>query len=372
MNLPIGLATRFALVALAAGLLAGCSAKKALTPEQRIARLPVQNADWRRIGYRWDWKVAPPMALGEAPARCVVSSDLIVFQSTTGDITGYVASSGERIWNTRLANPLTRYTGIVIDGSRVVVSSQAEIFSLDAATGELSLRQRFEKLVNTAPLMYGDLAVVGSNAGELMGHFLATGFKAWGHQMEGSFEQSPVDVGGVAGAVTSKGRVIFVDPVSRRQTALASIFNGPGAPLASGDGRLFVASLDQSLYAFSPTERNFLWRHPTPDSIRATPTFFGGVVYCSFRETGLTALDAESGDVLWSNPEQRGNVIAVRNNRLIVWDEGVLSVIDPQRGGLIDSVEIPNVFSITTDTFEDGVIYVTSLDGVIARFVPAS
>jgi outer membrane protein assembly factor BamB len=359
------------MVALAVVMLAGCSAKKALTPEQRAARLPVQNADWRRIGYRWDWKVAPPMALGEAPARTVVSKDLIVFQSTTGDITAHDAS-GTRIWNTRLANPLTRYTGIVIDGSRVIVSSQAEIFSLDAATGELSLRQRFEKLVNTAPLLYGDLAVVGSNAGELMGHFLATGFKAWGHQMDGPFEQNPVDIGGVAGAVTSRGRVIFVDPVSRRQTALASIFNGPGAPLASGDGRLYVASLDQSLYAFAPTERNYLWRHPTPDPIRAAPVFYSGVVYCSFREAGLTALDAESGDVLWSNPDQRGNVIAVRNGRLIVWNEGILSVVDPQRGARIDSVEIPNVFSITTDGFEDGVIYVTSLDGVIARFVPAS
>ena len=350
----------------------GCAKPKGLTVEQRIENLKISNAEWRSIGYRWDWKVAPTISEGQTPRMTVASDELVVFQETGGTVSGVVASRGDTIWANRLSNPLTRYTGIEIVGDRVFVTSQAELFILDAASGELVDRQRFERLVNTPPLILGDTVIVGSNSGELMGHFVPAGLKAWGHLMPGVFEKAPVLVGDLVGAVTSRGRVIFVDPVSKRQTALNDIFDGPGAPLGSGDGKLFVASLDQSLYAFEPRNGTQLWRHRTPDAVRSAPVYHAGVVYCSFREEGMTALDAESGSVLWSNPEQRGEVIGVRNGRLVVRDEESICVIDPQRGTRLAQIITPNIISVTTDSFVDGNLYLTSEDGVIARFVPTN
>ncbi len=352
--------------------LAGCSKPKGLTVEQRIELLPVENAEWRRIGYRWDWKVAPPLAPDERAVRTVVSERLLLTQNSKGEITAFATDSGQRIWSTNLANPLTRYTGMAVERDRVIVTSQAEVFGVDADTGELLLRQNFESLVNTPPLVLGDVVVVGSNDGELFGHFLATGFKAWGHQISGSLEVEPVVAGDAVGIVSTLGRVLFVDPMSFRQTAQGEIFNGPGAPLTSGNGLLFVPSLDQSLYAFNPRERTEVWRYRTPDAVREPAVFHNGVVYCAFREAGMTALDADTGEVLWENPNQRGRVIGSRNGKLIVWDDGRLAVLDPQRGIELDRINVPNVLFIQTDSFENGNLYLTSNEGVVARFEPAS
>lgn len=350
----------------------GCSGPKGLTLEQRVELLPVENAQWRRIGYRWGFTVAPPLAAGQTPERTVVSDSLLLTQNSVGEITAFSTESGSRIWNTNLANPLTAYTGIVAQDDRVIVTSQAEVFALESTSGNLQLRQRFGSLVNTPPLVLGDVVVVGSNDGELFGHFLGTGFKAWGHQISGSLDAEPVIVDGVVGIVSSLGRVLFVDPVSFRQTAQGEVFNGPGAALSAGNGLLFLPSLDQSLYAFNPRERTAVWRYRTPDAIREPAVFHNGVVYCSFREAGMTALDADTGEVLWTNPDQRGRVIGTRNGRLLAWDNGRLTVIDPQRGVALDSIMVPNVLFIQTDNFEDGNLYLTSNEGVVARFEPAS
>ncbi|MEL7483335.1 MAG: PQQ-binding-like beta-propeller repeat protein [Planctomycetota bacterium] len=352
----------------------GCSAPPGLTDEQRIELLPVENAQWRRIGYRVSWKVAPPLSPDETPVRTVVGGDLLITQNSTGEITAFSTRPDQtgRIWNTNLANPLTQYTGIVIDGDRVLVASQADVFGLSADTGDVLIRQSFGSLVNTPPMLIDDVVVVGSNNGELFGHFLATGFKAWGHAVSGSLDEQPVLVDGVVGIVSSTGRVLFVDPVTFRQTAQGQIFQGPGAALAAGNGLLFVPSTDQSLYAFNPRERAPVWRYRTPDAIREPAVFHNGVVYCAFREAGLTALDADTGEVLWENANQRGRIIGTRNGRLLGWDNGRLSLIDPQRGTILDTITVPNVRFIQADTFEDGNLYLTSNEGVVARFEPAN
>ncbi|MEL6498537.1 MAG: PQQ-binding-like beta-propeller repeat protein [Planctomycetota bacterium] len=354
---------------------AGCSPPPGLTIAQRIDLLPVENAQWRRMGYRISWKVAPPLAPDEEFVRTVISDTLLLTQISTGEITAFsteTGDSGRRLWSTNLANPLTRYTGMAVEGDRVIVTSQAEVFGVEANSGNLLTRQSFGSLVNTPPLVLGEVVVVGSNNGELFGHFLATGFKAWGHQIRGPLEVQPVMVDGTVGIVSSIGRVLFVDPVSFRQTSQGEVFNGPGAPLTAGDGLMFVPSLDQSLYAFDPRERRPVWRYLTPDAIREPAVFHNGVVYCAFREAGMTALDAGTGELLWENAALRGRVIGTRNGRLLVWDNDRLSLIDPQRGVELDSILVPNVKFIEADSFEDGNLYITSNEGVVARFEPAS
>ncbi|MEL6795461.1 MAG: PQQ-binding-like beta-propeller repeat protein [Planctomycetota bacterium] len=371
------LSTLLFVAVVAAALLpaAGCSPPPGLTIAQRIDLLPVENAQWRRMGYRISWKVAPPMAADETFVRTTVSDTLLLTQTSTGEITAFstqTGDSGRQLWNTNLANPLTRYTGMTVDQGRVIVTSQAEVFVIDADSSDLLERQGLDSLVNTPPLVLGDVVVVGSNDGELFGHFLGTGFKAWGHQIRGALEAKPVLADGSIGIVSSLGRVLFVDPISFRQTTQAEIFNGPGAPLTAGDGLMFVPSLDQSLYAFDPRERQPVWRYLTPDAIREPAVFHNGVVYCAFREAGMTALNATTGEVLWENANLRGRVIGVRNGRLLVWDRDRLSLIDPQRGVELDSIIVPNVKFIQPDEFEDGNLYVTSNEGVVARFEPAS
>jgi hypothetical protein len=75
----------------------GCSGPQGLTLEQRVELLPVENAQWRRIGYRWGFTVAPPLAADQTPVRTVVSQDLLLTQNSIGEITAFSTESGSRM-----------------------------------------------------------------------------------------------------------------------------------------------------------------------------------------------------------------------------------------------------------------------------------
>ena len=324
------------------------------------------------MGYRWDWNAFPVMLDGQGPLRSEPHGELVVFQETGGTISGIDDRVGETIWSNKPAGDLTKFTGMDRRDGFVFVSSESELFTLDATTGELVNRQRFEKLVATDFVLLGDQVVVGTTGGELMGHYLPGGIRIWGHDMPGTFEEDLVSIGGVVGGVTSTGRVICVDPVSQRQTGLNSIFEGPGAALASSDDLMFVPSLDQSLYAFKGSDARVAWRHLTPSPITEAPVYHEGVLYCSLADTGLTAFDAQSGKVLWVSQGQFGEVIGLRNGRLMVFDGTSLVAIEAQRGVVLDKINLSNVFDITTSPFVDGPIYLTSREGVVAKFVPVN
>lgn len=352
--------------------LAGCAKPKGLTADERSNRLPIVHSDWRRMGYRWDWNAFPVLLTGEGPLRTQPQNEIVVFQETGGTISAIDDRVGAVIWTNKPAGDLTKFTGIGRRDSFVFVSSESELFALDASTGELTNRQRFEKLAATGFVLQGDTAIVGTATGEIMGHYLPAGIRVWGHDMEGTFDQDLVDIGGIAGGVTTTGRVICVDPTTQRQTGLNSIFEGPGAALAASDELMFVASRDQYLYAFQAADARVAWRHLTPSPITEAPVYHEGVLYCSLADSGLTAFDAATGKVLWVSEDQFGEVIGLRKGRLLVFDGVSLVIVEPQRGVVLDKINLSNVQEIQTSPFVDGAIYLTSREGVVAKFVPVN
>ena len=352
--------------------LGGCAKQTTLTADERSKRLPIVHGDWRKMGYRWDWNAFPVLLNGEGPLRSEPHDGLVVFQETGGTVSGIDDRVGETIWSNKPAGDLTKFTGMDRRDDYVFITSESELFTLDATTGELVNRQRFEKLVATDFVLLGDQVVIGTAGGEVMGHYLPAGIRIWGHDMPGTFDEDLVSIGGVVGGVTSTGRVICVNPATQRQTGLNSIFEGPGAALAASDDLMFVPSLDQSLYAFKGEDARVEWRHLTPSPITEAPVYHEGVVYCSLADTGLTAFDAQTGKVLWVSEDQFGEVIGLRNGRLMVFDGTSLVAVEPQRGVVLDKISLSNVFDITTSPFVDGPIYLTSREGVVAKFVPVN
>lgn len=349
--------------------LSGCSKPTGLTAQQRADRLPIVSQDWRKLGYRWDWNAIPVLLEGEKPLRTEAHGEIVVFQETGGTISAIDDQVGQTIWSNKPAGDLTKFTGMDRRGDIVYVSSESELFMLDAQTGELVGRNSFEKLVSTDFILADNTAVVGSASGEVMGHYMPNDIKVWGHDMPGTFEEDLVAIGPVVGGVTSTGRVVCVDTRSNRQTGQNDIYKGPGGPLAASDELMYVASLDQSLYAFRAADARLAWKHLTPNPIVSQPVYHENVLYCSLPDTGLTAFDAQTGDVLWESEGQFGHVIGIRNGRLMVFDGKRMTAIEPQRGIVLESIALSNVVHLSMDPFVDGDIYLTSREGVVAKFV---
>ncbi|MCA9298280.1 MAG: PQQ-binding-like beta-propeller repeat protein, partial [Phycisphaerales bacterium] len=182
--------------------------------------------------------------------------------------------------------------------------------------------------------------------------------------------QPPVVVDGSLGVVSQTGDVIFLSPAGRLQSR-ARMYRGSDTRPVAGDRYMYVASLDQRIYAMSPFG-GIQWEKLTSYPLVLQPTYHDGVLYCGTRDQGLLALDGATGATLWNSPGVHGEVIAERDGWLMVWDGSHVTTLDPETGDIVEHVELPGISSIAFDDFVDGNMYVVSTSGLVAKFIPRS
>lgn len=345
---------------------------KAMTPEERAAATPLQYDAYSTLGYRVEWRGFPAVSPGQHIARMRPLGDVLAVQESGATVSVLEARSGERRWTDPVGNPLSRFVGLNRDGKRLIVSGQSQAYFYDIDTGALLAKQDFEMVVNTRPVQVGEILVYGTASGQVLGHLLLNGFRQWGSTLRGSIEVDPVELGdtGNVALASHEGDVSILDGLTGMGRGRTQIYKGPEAPMAASEDSVFIASMDNSLYAFGVNGAHELWRIRTEAPLRHAPTYHDGHVYCDMGETGLTCYDARSGKQQWVNSGVHGTVVAVRNARLVVWDGHTASTLDPARGGRIDSVELKDVTLIRADKFVDGNLYMASGAGVVTKLTP--
>ncbi len=374
----LNLTYRGGVALLAASLLMGCSSDpytvgKGMSPDKRLAAFSTDAGDWAKLGYRRDWTGVPAIT-GNLPIQFIApKADVVVVLEAGSQVSVLEASTGASRTVAELANPLTRFVGLEVDGDRVFAISEAEVFTVDAQTGVLRDRKRIEKVVATEPAVFGGLMIFGTPAGEVMAHMALGsigGVKVWGFGMSGPVSHKPVLLGSTVGAVAQSGQVVFLNAETGGLIGRNSMFGGVETDPVADNNIMFVASLDQSLYAFSPFDGSMLWRYRTAHPLRTQPTAFGGRVYCSIPGEGLVAFEGSSGSVLWRCKDfSDGVVVAINRNRLLAFNGSEAALIDPERGDLLERAKLPGVAMLKPDSFVDGNLYAVSRSGVVVKFL---
>ncbi len=359
------------------GALAGCESDGGMqptSPEARAATVPVHTEQYAKLGYRIDWRGFPTMFTGARLRFFNVEGDVIMAQDSSGVLSILEDRSGERRWSDQPAQALTKYTGNIREGNRIICSSESEAFVFDIETGNLLDKQRLEKVVNTRPVKVGDILVYGCSDGQVLGHLTLNGFRQWGSGLDGSVEVDPIQFGDstAVALASARGEVLIIDAISGYSLGRGRVFAGPGAALGASDSTLFLASLDHSLYAISGENAGTIWRHRTEEPLRSAPVYHNGVVYCDLGTPGLTAFNSANGKVLWQTKPVHGVLTAVRKGRLVFWDSATstATTIDPARGDVIDTVTLDKVVFLRAQPFVDGNLYGATANGVVFKLVP--
>ncbi len=372
--------TAFGLVL--ATIAAGCSDPliqrtrgRPLTIDQRAERFEVPHERYAELGYRLDWRGFPGVSPGQRVLDLHIDADdnTVAVIETGSTISLLESNTGRLRWQNRVANELTRLHGVTRGpNGRVVGVAETEFFFLDQGTGTLVDRQNLSKLANTMPVLEGPVAIYGTSTGQVATHLMTQGLPLWGFASRGAIEAPPVRVGEAVGAVTRTGDVVFLRASGGSLLGRARIFNGtePGTRPVASDSIFYIASLDQSVYAFDTTGGQ-VWRHRTSTPLRAQPALIDGVLYVT-TEAGLTALDGMRGDVRWASSELTGDVIGMRRGMLLVWDAAARSaaLVNPADGGIEARVHLPGVTMLRLSRAVDGDLYAVSDTAVVAKFLP--
>lgn len=328
----------------------------------------VDRDAWGRVGYRLVWTGYAVLSDGGRVTQFENLGDGLVVQDSGSVVTALSPTSGEIKWATPVGSPLTRFVGISREGNRYIVCSESEAFFMASDSGTLLARQRFDRVVNTRPVNNGALLVFGTSGGDVLGH-LMSGFKAWAYAIGGSFEADPISIGGeYVGLVSQNGRVIIISPITGSAASQYRTFGGLACNPAASDSRLFVASLDQSIYAFDVFGTQPAWRKRTDSALRTTPTYHDGKLYVEVPSSGLLCLDAKTGRDLWAAKGVSGTVIASSRGKLLVWNGSEAVTLDPSNGDVVERAALPGLVALKPDRFTDGNLYAVTPSGAVHKF----
>lgn len=337
--------------------------------DARREAFKIDHDAYAELGYRLDWRGFPVVQRGEHIQFFDAYDDVLVAHESAATISVLEASNGALRNSSQVASSLTRFVGNFRDGNHLIVSSDNEAAIIDLETGDILQRHDLDRVVSTAPISTAGQKIYGTSIGHVYSHYLNPPVNAWAFDLGSPIDAELALVGQTVVAVSRNGRIAMLDAPTGTLVAQANIFGGCEADPVAGDGAVFFASLDQSIYAFNLEGRR-MWRIRTEQPLRITPTYYAGVVYVPSDDQGLRAIDANTGTQLWNQEKVAGRVVALRNGRLLTWDGSSAAAVDPATGDVISSAQLPAVEILKPDHFVDGNLYAVSTGGVVAKFKP--
>ncbi len=358
------------------GLLGGCASLGIGDRGGDASTLSVDDEAFSELGFRREWSGFPTMTKNGRVREIYVDAGNVVVQETGSTVSFLEPSTGRLRWDHRLGSALTKFVSVYPYTWRgvpaVLVSSESDVHVLQADTGNLLARQNLAKVVSTGPVIVGDVAIYGTAGGEIMGHSFTTGARMWGYDLNGPIQAGPAYVHGAVVGVADSGQLVSVEATSGSLFGLGAIFDGASTAPVAGDMLFFIASLDQSVWAFDPgNPSRAIWRYQTSEPLRVQPVVHAGALLVSTSDRGLVSLDQRNGRVQWSNDEVRGEVVGVHDGRLVVFNAETHEAftLSPTSGIVYQRVSLPTVAGIRFDRFVDGNLYAWGEGGVVAKFV---
>lgn len=387
-----------------AALAAACSKPEEILPGERIAvrdtvsgfteprpenqaravSLPAvtANADWAQPGGNAAHRAANPalgrqltqiwsaqIGEGDGSRRRITAEPVVaggrVFTLDAAMQAAATSTSGQVIWRQNLVPPSarsdTRSGGGVAyaDGRVYVTTAYGELVALDAGSGRILWRHRFD-----APVM-GPPAVAGNRI-----YVVARDSSAWALDTSGKVQWTlpgtPSVSGVMGGSAPAVGDGMVVFPFASGD--LISVSQGSGASLWQADvaGRRLGRG----------------WSGVT--DVTSDPVIVGNTVYAGNQSGRTVALDARTGELRWSAREGAYGPVAVAGNAVyFVNDEAKLVRLDSATGLPVWIQPLPffvpqkekrraEIYVHYGPVLTGGRLLLASSDGLIRSFDPAS
>ncbi len=288
-----------------------------------------------------------------------------VFAMDSRSTVSAVSLSGGTQWQASLMPEFDRSGtevsggGLAVAGGRLFATTGfGELVALDAASGKIQWRQRFDAPVTGAPTVEGSTVYAVSSDGVVSAVNAANGKIIWSS-------------GGVRSA---KGMI------------------GPASPAISG-GEVIVPFSSGQLSAYGTADGVGVWgaavagqrvgrAYATMGDLTGDPVVTGGMVYVGTSAGRTAALNAADGKRLWTAMDGALNPpLVVGGSVFVVDDEARLVRMDAGTGAVIWSVDMPYytkdkakkqraIYAHYGPVLAGGRVVVASSDGTLRLFSP--
>ena len=171
---------------------------------------------------------------------------------------------------------------------------------------------------------------------------------------------------------TDAGNVISMVPGEPRRLWQFDAGAAIAGPIVRDGMSLFFASRDTNVYrvdVIGPMTRRLVWKYQMPGVLDRAPSVTEEVVYQYVRGKGLTAINKESGKLIWSLPQGLELLAEADGKAYVITKDRTLVVMDNVKAGKLYTVNFALV-SRYVGNAADPRIYISDENGRVACLRP--
>lgn len=302
-----------------------------------------------------------------------------------GHVTALNLQNGKTLWQTDLDTPLVAGPG-VDQGVILVGSSQAGLYALNQSNGRINWHTTLSNQIIAPPIITNNMAIVKTLDGQLWAINLSDGSTLWhqGHNipvMRLSGGSRPQIVGnkiivgyadGKLDAYTLQGKLLWQIAVAQPQGAsdVEQMVDIVGDPKISGN-TIYVVTYQGNLTAVNTDTGNILWQQPL--SSYTGLALSNQAVFVTDATGIVRAYSRSNGQLLWQQDNLKYRKLTapvVIGNSIAVGDgEGYLQFLSQSDGSIIGRQVVDKNTPIMTAPIVNGNnIYVLDSDGLLADY----
>ena len=287
-------------------------------------------------------------------ASPALGDGLIYDGDTGGAFRAFNSHTGAITWETHGANPQAFVGSPLVLGRQVLAADNAgTVFVWDAASGRVQQQIPLGSAVTASPAWTGEAVLLADNKGELLALQSSTVQRGlwlspvWQHQfinpnsqnaIPNSLFAQPVARGDQLVVVVQSGQMWSIDSKTGAASRLGDLGDGVLGNLALVGDTVYASTQRGNVVAYNLPQGKPLWSTALGGFTRFGPTVGGQQVFVSTITTSesiVSALDAATGKVQWSQHYKIGSAQPVLDHgKLYVASDAILA-LDPQTGATL-------------------------------------
>ena len=270
----------------------------------------------------------------------LVDGERVFVADGSGKLVAFAADSGKRLWHTDLGMTINAGPG---EGDDLLLFGvDSGVIAIDKRDGSQRWQSPASSEVLSIPQRRGDSIVVHSVDGNIIALNASDGKHRWQHQ-----ETVP--------GLSLRG---CAEPILFSNAVIVGTANGKLIALSMDDGRL--------LWEYAVAEPRGHTELERLVDVDAPPTFADGVVYASSYQDALSAIAANSGQLIWSRAIATINPMALDSRNLYVTDlNGDVLALARRNGGVMWKQSALHARSLSAPVLQGEYLLVGDYDGYL-------
>ncbi|HVS71905.1 MAG TPA: PQQ-binding-like beta-propeller repeat protein [Phycisphaerae bacterium] len=356
-----------ALLLAAAAALPGCAAFSNSTP---FTALP----DLQRAGLNQHWQTIIGLASGEHVVNAWRVGDSLYVTTNHKRLVRLLAASGVKAWDVTIGVQTQQiFRPVDLGQNRILVLNQGSAFLLDKAAGVVVNSNSLNMIVTCDPIVdHASNTLCVGGLDYYYGLYIdQLGGRKWDiaapHDL---FAATPAVVGNTLLVASRQGHLWQLRAATGEWNWKDRKTNGEVvAPLATDGGALYVAALDQRVYAFAVGSGGELWQVRIQGTLNKMPVPVRGQLLVPAGGKGLYSLSTDTGDTQWIAPGVSQIATVTGNHAWAQDDAGNLDNINLDNGSIISSTPVPAA-QLAVYNPDDQLVVLINKAGVIGGFMP--